>query len=139
MRSATSVWVATVLGSNRKRPRPAPKPGRRRRSPGSVINTMRIDSRMLSSPLDQAMRPSGPTRGGNAMPWPFHKDLNVPEKGDCSKGGLSLGVMCSLSIPIVTIAALILLIIIVSLLDLVFRWMPFLVACFPLPGFKGRK
>jgi hypothetical protein len=75
----------------------------------------------------------------SVLPWPFHKDLNVPEKGDCSKGGLSLGVMCSLSIPIVTIAALILLIIIVSLLDFVFRWMPFLVACFPLPGFKGRK
>jgi hypothetical protein len=75
----------------------------------------------------------------SVLPWPFHKDLNVPEKGDCSKGGLSLGVMCSLSIPIVTIAALILLLIIVSLLDFVFRWMPFLVACFPLPGFKGRK
>lgn len=75
----------------------------------------------------------------SVLPWPFHKDLDVPEKGDCSKGGMSLGVMCSLSIPIVTIAALILLIIIVSLLDFVFRWMPFLVACFPLPGFKGRK
>lgn len=75
----------------------------------------------------------------SVLPWPFHKDLNVPEKGDCNAGGMSLGVMCSLSIPIVTIAALILLIIIVSLLDFVFRWMPFLVACFPLPGFKGRK
>jgi hypothetical protein len=75
----------------------------------------------------------------SVLPWPFHKDLNVPEKGDCNAGGMSLGVMCSLSIPIVTIAALILLMIIVSLLDFVFRWMPFLVACFPLPGFKGRK
>lgn len=75
----------------------------------------------------------------SVLPWPFHKDLNVPEKGDCRQGPVPLGVMCSLSIPIVTIAALILLIIIVSLLDFVFRWMPFLVACFPLPGFKGRK
>jgi hypothetical protein len=75
----------------------------------------------------------------SVLPWPFHKDLNVPGKGDCSKGGVSLGVMCSLSIPIVTIAALILLMIIVSLLDFVFRWMPLLIACFPLPGFKGRK
>lgn len=76
----------------------------------------------------------------SVLPWPFHKDLNVPAKGDCKTGsGMSLGVMCSLSIPIVTIAAMILLIIIVSLLDFVFRWMPFLVACFPLPGFKGRK
>lgn len=76
----------------------------------------------------------------SVLPWPFHKDLDVPAKGDCKTGGgISLGVMCSLSIPIVTIAAMILLIIIVSLLDFVFRWMPFLVACFPLPGFKGRK
>ena len=76
----------------------------------------------------------------SVLPWPFHKDLDVPAKGDCKTGGgLSLGVMCSLSIPIVTIAAMILLIIIVSLLDFVFRWMPFLVACFPLTGFKGRK
>jgi hypothetical protein len=47
--------------------------------------------------------------------------------------------MCSLSIPIVTIAALLLLMIIVSLLDFVFRWLPYLVMCLPLPGFKGKK
>ena len=77
----------------------------------------------------------------SVLPWPLHKDLPVPEKGDCKTGSpeMALGVMCSLSIPIVTIAALILLMIIVSLLDFVFRWMPYLIACFPLPGFKGRK
>lgn len=77
----------------------------------------------------------------SVLPWPLHKDLDVPSKGDCKTGSpeISLGVMCSLSIPIVTIAALILLMIIVSLLDFVFRWMPYLIACFPLPGFKGRK
>ena len=76
----------------------------------------------------------------SVLPWPFHKDLNVPEKGDCKTGdGLSLGVMCSLSIPIITICALLLLMIIVSLLDFIFRWLPYFIVCFPLPGFKGRK
>ena len=76
----------------------------------------------------------------SVLPWPFHKSLSVPEKGDCRTGGaLSLGVMCSLSIPIITICALLLLMIIVSLLDFIFRWLPYFVVCFPLPGFKGRK
>jgi hypothetical protein len=76
----------------------------------------------------------------SVLPWPFHKPLAVPEKGDCKTGdGLSLGVMCSLSIPIITICALLLLMIIVSLLDFIFRWLPYFIVCFPLPGFKGRK
>lgn len=75
----------------------------------------------------------------SVLPWPFHKDLKAPSKGDCKQGDLSLGVMCSLSIPIVTICALLLLMIIVSILDYFFRWMPYFIACFPLPGFKGRK
>jgi len=76
----------------------------------------------------------------SVLPWPFHKSLNVPEKGDCKTGdGLSLGVMCSMSIPIITICAMLLLMIMVSLLDLIFRWVPYFTVCFPLPGFKGRK
>ncbi len=75
----------------------------------------------------------------SVLPWPFHKDLKVPDKGPCKQGELSLGVMCSLSIPIITICALILLMIIVALLDLIFRWLPLFVVCFPLPGFKGKK
>jgi hypothetical protein len=47
--------------------------------------------------------------------------------------------MCSLSIPIITICALLLLMIIVSVLDFFFRWIPYFIVCFPLPGFKGRK
>ena len=47
--------------------------------------------------------------------------------------------ICSLSIPIITICALILLIIIVSLFDLIFRWLPYFVFCFPVPGLKGKK
>jgi len=71
----------------------------------------------------------------SVLPWPFHKDLDAsaPSKGDCSGG-----VMCSLSIPIITICALILLFIIVALLELVFHWLPWFVVCLPIPGFKGR-
>lgn len=75
----------------------------------------------------------------SVLPWPFHKSLSVPDKGPCKEGSTPLGVMCSLSIPIVTICALILLMIIVSLLDFIFRWLPLFVICFPLPGFKAKK
>ena len=75
----------------------------------------------------------------SVLPWPFHKDLDVPEKGDCKTGdGISLGVMCSLSIPIITICALILLMIIVLLFDFIFKWIPLFIMCFPLPKFKSK-
>jgi hypothetical protein len=47
--------------------------------------------------------------------------------------------ICSLSIPIITICALILLIIIVTLLDLIFHWIPWFIMCFPVPGLKGKR
>lgn len=72
------------------------------------------------------------------LPWPLHKDLSAGS-GSCKSGGLDVGMICSLSIPIITICALILLIIIVTLLDLVFRWLPFFIMCFPLPGLKGKR
>jgi hypothetical protein len=52
---------------------------------------------------------------------------------------MQLGMICSLSIPIITICALILLMIIVTLLDAIFFWMPYFIICFPLPGFKAKK
>ena len=70
----------------------------------------------------------------SVLPWPFHKGLSVPDKGPCATG-----VMCSMSIPIITLCALILLTVIVSLLDLIFHWLPFFTVCFRLPGFKGKK
>jgi hypothetical protein len=72
------------------------------------------------------------------LPWPLHKDLEVGSGGPCTDGSFSLGMICSISIPIITICALILLMIIVSLLDLVFHWLPYFVFCFPLPRFKGK-
>jgi hypothetical protein len=68
------------------------------------------------------------------LPWPFHKDLPSGSSGPCN-----LGMICSLSIPIITICALIILTIMVTLLDLIFHWLPWFVICFPVLGFKGKK
>jgi hypothetical protein len=76
----------------------------------------------------------------SVLPWPFHKDLDVGGVGPCKNSvEANIGMICSLSIPIVTICALILLMIIVSLLDFIFRWMPWFIVCFPIPGLKAKK
>jgi hypothetical protein len=90
----------------------------------------------------QVQRMRGVTLGDlvrSVLPFPLHKDLSVPPAAPCSSGGASIGMVCSLSIPIITICALILLMIIVSLLDIIFRWTPYFLLCFPLPGFKGKE
>jgi len=46
--------------------------------------------------------------------------------------------VCSFSLPIITIVALILLIIFVKLLDIIFFWMPFFQICLPLPKFSAK-
>lgn len=74
----------------------------------------------------------------SVLPWPFHKDLDLSASGPCNDAGRNFGTICSLSIPIITIVAFILLIVIATLLDLIFRWLPFLIACFPVPGLKGK-
>lgn len=77
----------------------------------------------------------------SVLPWPFHKSLpDVGSTGPCKDGkGFDIGMFCSLSIPIVTLCALILLMIIVQLFDIFFRWIPYLFICFPIPGLKGKK
>jgi hypothetical protein len=45
---------------------------------------------------------------------------------------VDLGLICSFSIPVITICALIVLMIFISLLNIVFWWMPFLRICFPI-------
>jgi hypothetical protein len=75
----------------------------------------------------------------SVLPWPFHKDLGLADGGPCKSRSIDIGMICSLSIPIITICALILLMIIVSLLDFIFRWMPYFIMCFPIPGLKGKK
>lgn len=75
----------------------------------------------------------------SVLPWPFHKDLPEAEGKPCRAGASPLGMMCAFSLPIITLCALILLIIMVALFDLIFRWLPFLFVCFPIPGFAGKK
>ena len=48
-----------------------------------------------------------------------------------------LGVLCSFSIPIITIVALFLLMIFVVLLNIVFWWLPFFRICFPVNVRRG--
>jgi len=67
------------------------------------------------------------------LPWPFHKDLPSGGTGPCN-----LGMICSLSIPIITLCALIILTIMVSLLHLIFHWLPWFVICFPVLKLKGK-
>lgn len=57
--------------------------------------------------------------------------LSDPLDEQLGGGSFDLGVICSLSIPIITICALILLLIIVQLLNIVFWWMPYFMICFP--------
>ena len=102
-------------------------------------NTAFMISDMLCGQID---RLKGLTLGDlvlSVLPWPFHKDLSVPDGGPCkSDSGLEIGMICSLSIPIITICALLLLMIIVSLLNIIFRWLPFFIFCFPLPKLKAK-
>lgn len=53
----------------------------------------------------------------------------TPTKGS----GLTLDWICGFSIPIITICAFILLNIILNLLNIVFRWLPFVKICIPFP------
>jgi hypothetical protein len=71
------------------------------------------------------------------LPWPLHKDLDVTP-APCTSGPDPGGMVCSFSIPIITICALILLMIIIKLLDIVFFWMPFFQICLPLPKFDAK-
>ncbi len=73
------------------------------------------------------------------LPWPFHKDIDVGDGAGCKSNGVDIGMICSISIPIITLCALILLMIIISLLDFIFRWIPWFITCFPVPGLKGKK
>jgi hypothetical protein len=71
------------------------------------------------------------------LPFPLHKDLSVGDPKPCSESGGGVGMVCSFSLPIITICALIMLMITVKLLDIVLYWMPFFQICLPLPKKEG--
>ncbi len=113
-------------------------------SPGGLRKFDKNTAFMISDVLcGQIQRAKGLSFGDlvlSVLPWPFHKDLPVPDAGPCqSSNEERLGMICTLSIPIITICALILLTIIVNLLDIIFRWVPYFIMCFPLPGFKAKR
>ena len=66
-------------------------------------------------------------------------DLKNAMDGNFASGdSFDLGIMCSFSIPIITICALLVLMIFISLLNIVFWWAPFLKICFPI-GLEAKK
>ena len=74
----------------------------------------------------------------SVLPFPFKQDLGGGSGEPCSDSGVAFGMVCSFSIPIITIVALILLLIFVKLLDIIFFWMPFFQICLPLPKFSAK-
>ncbi len=65
------------------------------------------------------------------------KDLTDGNIGDADPS-VGFSVVCSLSIPIITICALILLMIMVSVLNIIFWWLPYFLMCFPIPKLKAK-
>ena len=61
------------------------------------------------------------------------KGLKELTEGEVGGPGFSLGMICSLSIPIITLCAFIVLMIFISLLNIIFWWLPFFRICFPIP------
>jgi hypothetical protein len=57
-------------------------------------------------------------------------------EGEGSSDGWTIGWICSFSIPIVTLCAFIVLNIFLSLLNIIFFWLPFLKVCIPIPKSK---
>lgn len=100
-------------------------------------NTMFVLSDTLACQVEAARKMSFGDLVLSVLPWPFHKDLPDVSSNEC-KQGISIGMLCTLSIPIITIVALILLIIMVLLLNSIFFWLPFLIFCLPLPGLKAK-
>jgi hypothetical protein len=66
---------------------------------------------------------------------PFMDKLNLEAlmDGEAPKGGLSFGMICGFSIPIITICAFIILQIFLALLNIIFFWLPFVRICIPYP------
>jgi len=102
-------------------------------------NTMFAISDSLACQVELARKLTFGDLVRSVLPWPLHKQLPDPRSGNCKEKGIDIGKLCTLSIPIITICAFILLIIIVLLLDQIFKWVPYLIYCLPLPGLKAKK
>ena len=112
-------------------------------SPGGLRKFDKNTAFMVSDMLcGHIQRMKGLTLGDlvrSVLPWPLHKDLPVSAGGPCADAGRCVGMMLSISMPIITICALILLMVVVNLLDAVFRWTPYFMMTFPVPGFCAKE
>lgn len=88
-------------------------------SPGGLRRFPKNVSMVLSSELRKQMERATPKTLRNG-------DVGTPP-------AISFGMICQLSIPIITICALILLMIIVQILNIVFFWLPLFKICLPIP------
>lgn len=64
-------------------------------------------------------------------------DIDSLMDGKKEKGTLGIGMICSFSIPIITLCAFIVLQIFLKLLNIVFWWLPFIKICIPYPKPSG--
>ena len=96
---------------------------------------------MVSLPIDTSLRDLRRFRKGvsflisDELRKQMSRATSLKEalEGNVSSGQqFNLGLICAFSIPIITIVALILLLLIVSLLNFVFGWLPYLRICFPM-------
>jgi hypothetical protein len=101
-------------------------------------NTSFVISDSLSCQIEKARSLTFGDLVLSVLPWPFNKKLNTGG-AKCDSTGIDIGKICTLSIPIITICALILLIIFVLLLDIIFKWVPYLIFCLPIPGLKAKE
>jgi hypothetical protein len=99
-------------------------------------------ARIALPPIDAASLRSMKPNVAFELPPSLHKllALNSPKAllGGTARPGSDIGIgwLCSFSIPIITICAFIALNVILVLLDFVFRWMPFVKICLPVPKRK---
>ncbi len=100
-------------------------------------NTAFVISDSLSCQIEKARSLTFGDLVLSVLPWPFNKKLDT-SSASCTNSGIDIGKICTLSIPIITICALIILIIFVLLLDIIFKWVPYLIFCLPLPGLKAK-
>jgi hypothetical protein len=77
------------------------------------------------------------------LPPDLNNLLNRVNPGMLKGGGLvdagaplGIAMICTFSIPIITICALIVLFIFLILLNIIFWWLPFIRICFPIPESK---
>jgi hypothetical protein len=98
-------------------------------------NTAFVMSDVLCGQLSLARSKTFGDLVRSVLPWPFKKTFSAGGPTPCDGGGT----VCSFSIPIITIVALILLMIFVKLLDIIFFWMPFFQVCLPLPNLSAKR